>query len=67
VTGYLASDARGHRWIWRRRRNQDFGYWEDMDDDGRRVGPVGLTDQGYAALTPDEAVEAQEMLGGEGE
>ena len=52
------------QWLWRRKRNQDFGFWENLVT-GEKVGPVGLDKTGHAILSPQEAVEAQSMLADE--
>ena len=41
-------------WLWRRRRNQDHGYWENLAT-GEKVGPVPLDDTGHALYGPEEA------------
>jgi hypothetical protein len=42
-------------WIWRRKRNQSFGFWERLSD-GYCLGPVPLDAVGRAAYGPKEAM-----------
>lgn len=38
-------------WHWRRRRNRDHGYWEDIVN-GVKIGPIPLDENGRALLVP---------------
>jgi hypothetical protein len=38
-------------WRWRRKRNQKYGFWENIDS-GQRVGPIPLDEHGRAAFVP---------------
>jgi hypothetical protein len=44
-----------HRWYWRRRRNQDFGFWECVRC-WLKTDRVPLDEHGRAALTPEGAL-----------
>ena len=46
-------------WYWRRKRNQTWGYWEDIEAQVR-IGPIPLTEDGRAAFVPRVQAENYE-------